>query len=476
MPSAAQPGRLHVIVDDGDTESEPILSDVDRPHTALSLPPSTSAHPTSSNAFSHSLFLRAAALVTDEAEEAQQQRRCSAVASSVLVGLLLALTIALLTSAVLILLPASPISRPSSLPSPLPPSSNQSLPLAASPPPPLSPVTFPAYLFEGPGHVCIPSWGGRWGNHVYIALMAVLYGLHHHLQPHLPDCEYRPLLLHHRAFYTPCPATSQSRVHMEEWGRPLDWWMEEPRPLDAQQQSNRTFVASIQGYFQYNTSHFARWQREMEEVMRVHPEVQLLLDRLRDGMLQRYCGQGLIVGMHVRRGDFSTYAEAPRAIPVAWYVDWLADVQSTPAFAEARAAQEAECAQLRLPAAASEASATPSSNFTVLLFSDDVDAVTAELRTASPGLTVLTRPQLLSDGGYRVLEQVVDAVFMDWWLLGKLYLTATSHSTFSLTSVMFNPRRQRASFFRPDAEAMRIIQFDPWANLYRYKAFDGKLP
>ena len=111
------------------------------------------------------------------------------------------------------------------------------------------------------GHLCIDELPGRWGNHVYIIMMAIMYAQRHSLQLHLPPFDTQPVLQHADLFTSPCP-TQLANVSVKQDG---EWWLVDPRTHSTQQlnstdqqeqQPSTPFVAHLQGYFQVSSSSY----------------------------------------------------------------------------------------------------------------------------------------------------------------------------------------------------------------------------
>ena len=102
-------------------------------------------------------------------------------------------------------------------------------------------------------HLCIDELSGRWGNHVYIIMMAVTYAHRHNLTLHLPPFETRRLLAHADLFTAPCP-TNGRNVTIKQDGQ---WWLHHPRTSllpDEQDDASQPVVAHVKGYFQVSSA------------------------------------------------------------------------------------------------------------------------------------------------------------------------------------------------------------------------------
>lgn len=108
-----------------------------------------------------------------------------------------------------------------------------------------------------PSHLCVDELPGRWGNHVYIIMMAVMYAECHHLTLHLPPFSTQSLLHHTDLFTSPCP-THLTNVTVQQQG---EWWMAEPHTFltqtegessgqPQQQSTSQPIAVHLQGYFQ----------------------------------------------------------------------------------------------------------------------------------------------------------------------------------------------------------------------------------
>ena len=83
--------------------------------------------------------------------------------------------------------------------------------------------------------------------------------------------------------------------------------------------------------------------------------------------------------------------------------------------------------------------------------------------------------QLAVSDQHAMLGEEVRVFFLDWWMLGRCALMATSHSSYSYTAALYSAHEDRGSFWRPDPILRRIAPFLPWHTLYDDKAFDGVL-
>ena len=239
--------------------------------------------------------------------------------------------------------------------------------------------------------------------------------------------------------------------------------------------------------------------RLLREYVRPADELAVVLDRVHSHLLSHFCYRALMLGVHIRRGDYSSDDGAYfRSIPVQWYIDWVEDMQLHPerVFEPAQQAQDGECTGAGQPVKRVESLTRAADNDVVLvLISDEADRVAEEF--AAHNLSVLTSRQLLEQavGPYLSLTPLVTSFYFDWWLFGQLHVSATSHSTFSYTAAMFNshltarildseansggaltsqsvlPSPQPPFVFAPNSTSISLTAIDPWHVAYYHLQF-----
>ena len=240
--------------------------------------------------------------------------------------------------------------------------------------------------------------------------------------------------------------------------------------------------------FQYDSALYAPSLRLLKEYMRPTAQLVPLLSRIHQQLLSEYCHRALVVGVHIRRGDYSSDVGAAfRSIPVQWYIDWVMDIKQHPErlLRPARQQQDAACGATT----EQQQSAGSGDEVVILLISDEPVQVAAEF--AAHNLTVITSQQLMrqSLGPFLALAPLVSSWYYDWWLFGQLHVTATSHSSFSYTATMFNSlltdhllsqpsesaSAQRVTarpyFFCPNSTTLSLTEFDPWHVAYYHLQF-----
>ena len=317
--------------------------------------------------------------------------------------------------------------------------------------------------------LCLEKFNGRWGNHVYRAMMAATLALRYHLPLYLPRCPWEPLFPDLAAFIAPCPWLGRERVRLQEESLPPRWWDTDPRALAR----TSDFYALVDGWFQEDTAVYAPYADHIRALLAPDPRLHAALRALQESLLSRHCSDALLVTVHVRHGDFPdlTSNTSPMAvrIPVAWYLRWLEGLKAEhgSALQRLKALQDRDC-----PAAVN---GTWDGRFALFVVSDDAEAVVHEFRaahySADTTADVLSGHYLSSP--FASLAADVTDFYLDWWLLSQARVLATSHSTFSLTAAVLSPhyRVGEALFFRPDPQSMSIARFDPWAFKYDYTAF-----
>ena len=333
---------------------------------------------------------------------------------------------------------------------------------------------------SSPSSLCVPHFYGRWGNHVYMIMMAVKYATQHNLSIRLPSYPAESLLRYGPLFSAPCPTTNSSdpRVMSPDQGRP-DWYDIQPRPVHrpadngSDSGGGSDVIVVMEGFWQYHTSVYRPQAREIREALRPAAALERLLHQVRDEMLRQHCGRALVVSVHVRHGDFSPdFTAAFKIIPTSWYLRWLDKLAGSEAYRTARQHQDRECRERLGMSETVTADNSSTSGVVVLLLSDDLVSVTAEF--VSRNWTVVSSQQLVTAafGPFASLAANVTNSYLDWWLFGNTYMAATSHSSFSHTAILFNERSAgQARFFHANVTALAITEFDPWDYQYDFTIF-----
>ena len=185
--------------------------------------------------------------------------------------------------------------------------------------------------------------------------------------------------------------------------------------LSGQMSRCPTGVVDTSGFFIGNTALWAaeraKYHRLFEPVGNVRVMAEESLSRL------RAMGR-TIVGVHVRRGDFTGGQYWPT--PIEWYISWLKEFWD------------------HLP------------DPVFYLASDDPEVVNE-----------FTQFSVMTDKDIAVPLPGAE-FFIDHWILRNADILATSNSSFSMTAALLNSRS--VHFWRPDRQIGALRSFDPWAE------------
>ena len=317
--------------------------------------------------------------------------------------------------------------------------------------------------------VCLHGYGGRFGNHVYMLMMAVKVAFHQRLQLHLAPCPYASVLSQHQRFTKPCPVhTASYSLGDAQWNGGERWWDDDVR---SRVSNPALFHLNIGGYFQYPSWVYASHKREIRQFFAPQGALLSLLQKLKAAVLSRHCARSLVVAMHVRTGDFATADKVdykvlnPVQIPVAWYLDFLRRfTANSSSLRQAKQWQDRDCpAPLQLPY---------QDRVTVYLATEG-DMPGQALRAAGYEVVTVQDAVAASLEPYTALSPGDMGFFPDWWLLSQFRVLVAGHSSFSLTASMQSPYYDsgEALFFWPDAATLRIAPLDPFNFSYDFAAF-----
>lgn len=187
------------------------------------------------------------------------------------------------------------------------------------------------------------------------------------------------------------------------------------------------------GYYQFNTSNFAPYKDYFQSLFIPTHQINSQMEKGRSKLLSK--GKTL-VGLHIRRGDYSKYKNSNRKkvffiAPTSWYKNWLSSIWAN------------------------------LDNPVLFIASDEIDAVIPDFSEYNP----VTSKDLFDSFPKA-------AFFPDFYLLTQCDIMAISNSTFSFTASMLNKRA--GLFLRPDIDAEKLISYDPWASpplLNRFRSF-----
>ncbi len=262
------------------------------------------------------------------------------------------------------------------------------------------------------------KWG-RWSNQLFQYAFLKTYAAKHGCQLQLPPWVGNVLL----GANDP-PVTVDLPPRLEQTNH-----LEQAQPPASDEYLNRDF----QGFAQYHTSYYRRWQREILKLWKPGPTLPL---RMYDAVVGLTEHGRTAVGIHLRRGDYG------RSIfyitPVRWYLEWLVihwDTLDDP----------------------------------VLFVASEEPGLVDEFRQYNP-VTAETLgvdlehapldyyPYLAPD--LRSHEPLQMDFYPDWTLLSMCNVILAPNSTFSFTGAMVNPVLQQ--FWRSDLKQERFVRLDPW--------------
>ena len=229
----------------------------------------------------------------------------------------------------------------------------------------------------------------------------------------------------------------------ESWPEPFEW-VEFDHEILAPERPPLTDVY-FWGTFLFPTRHY-RAHRDF--IRALYQPVLTIENRLRP-MTDALRARGrTIIGVHVRLGDFWQFADCNWAFiaPAEWYVQWLEEVW----------------AGLDDPV--------------LVLCSDEPEKIRHYFARFEPVTATDLDAAAVRDMGKEGF-----GFYPDFHLLRNCDVLAISSSTFGLLPAMLNERCER--FYRADADAGRVVPFDPWnCDVYpdrvdeaRMKTLSGRL-
>lgn len=180
----------------------------------------------------------------------------------------------------------------------------------------------------------------------------------------------------------------------------------------------------FRGYFQYHTQYYAPYKDYFCSLFQPKPEIQVSLDKIITTLRSK--GK-TIIGLHLRRGDYSLRSEEHYFIPPnSWYIDWLNNIWDT----------------LEAPV--------------LFIASDEPHKVLSDFHSFHP----ITSIELGA-----ILPKAI--FYPDFYILTQCNMVAISNSTFSFAACMLND--QARVFMRPYPPKLSLVPFDPWNSdvLYR---------
>lgn len=181
--------------------------------------------------------------------------------------------------------------------------------------------------------------------------------------------------------------------------------------------SDRLANANVTGFFQYNTTHYKRHREQIRSTFSFKGD---FLDRAQQIQRMFNARDGLVVGLHLRRGDYGNRWFF--IAPTRWYVEWLRTFQ------------------------------IDHPKVTIYIASDEPDLVVPDFAD----FNVMTARDLPRSS----LGE--PEFFDDFAALTLCDKVAISNSSFSFAASMLNAKADE--FVRPDLAARRLIPFDPWRS------------
>ena len=325
---------------------------------------------------------------------------------------------------------------------------------------------------------------------------------HHHLAVYVPVWPGYPQLNLEACYRQECPQAQPdgSVVHVTvpfqtEWGA----WFEhhalnDPTFLDvnppgAAANASRQGVAVYQGYFQYHAAGYRPYEALLRSHVKLRPALESVLEALWAEVLYAVPDDVLVVGVHLRKGDFR---DGPNCvfcrIPTWWYYQWLRRLRANDSSAQ-RALQHQQLYEDTAMRAQGFTNATRPPprhrlcddaatrptvggvRLCLLVTSDEVELSVIEFRvrneTAIPARDVV---KLMPKEVALQFSELPDFL-LDWWLLTKVAMLAVSHSTFSYTAALFNVHGGAGSYWRPDPDTKTVEEFQPWDTRYNHESF-----
>ncbi|WP_254173819.1 FkbM family methyltransferase [Planktothrix pseudagardhii] len=175
----------------------------------------------------------------------------------------------------------------------------------------------------------------------------------------------------------------------------------------------------VRGYFQLHTQYYSKYQNWFRSWF--HP-VSSITEKMEEAMNRLRAKGKTIVGLHLRRGDYSWachHVPYLRIAPSEWYREWLKGLWET----------------LEQPV--------------LFIASDEIENVVGDF--------VDYNPVTIQDLG---VELPLAPFYPEFYILSQCDILAISNSTFSFAASMLNERCK--FFFRPHLKYKKLIPYDPW--------------
>jgi len=241
---------------------------------------------------------------------------------------------------------------------------------------------------------------GRYGNQIFQYAGMKAYARKHKLKLEIPEDWIG------REIFVGCddsPITSAPREQEMVKGQTPVWENGELKNCD------------IRGYLQYHTRFYDK--DYFRSLFRILPELKEEVTKA-VGILKSivdvdgYVKKSVLIGIHIRRGDFHAGNRSANMAPTKWYLKWL------------------------------EENWDGLYNPILFIASDEIDKVVGDFKKYKP----------------HTFEE--DNFLCDHYVLRHCDCLLISNSTFSFTAAMLNEKGKL--FLRPDFGQKKMIPFDPW--------------
>ncbi|WP_164821321.1 alpha-1,2-fucosyltransferase [Paenibacillus koleovorans] len=254
------------------------------------------------------------------------------------------------------------------------------------------------------------GWKGRFANQLFQYAFVKVYAAIHRLRLETPPWIGQELFGHRDP-----PISVLLPTVYETEQRNLAELFREPVP--------RYVNVNFDGYFQFHTSRYSPYRHYFRALFRPVPEIR---GTLRAGWAELRSRGDVVVGIHLRRGDYARYANRPGKehlfmAPTQWYRDWLDTFWD----------------RLNRPV--------------LFVASDDLKEVIGDFRRYNP----VTVWELDLMPAFKAAP-----FYPDFHLLSLCDKLAISNSTFSFAASLLNP--MGVECVRPHMELGRLVPYDPW--------------
>ncbi|HXJ84035.1 MAG TPA: hypothetical protein VMS64_35795 [Candidatus Methylomirabilis sp.] len=296
---------------------------------------------------------------------------------------------------------------------------------------------------------------GQWGNALMAYFFLKAFAAAHHMTPEVPRwigqdlfgrrddpmTHAHPVILYdmvseicrdvYHPMVTASLAVSRARA-VGEGGRRLTL-LRDPL-LDRPDLASPTTSVDLEGPYLLHTRYLARHRDFLRRAVEPVPA-------LREGLEAGWSnlrGRGdIVIGLHVRRGDFDSkfvHQGFEFVTPIGWYRSWLDRLWARYERPVLFVAGDSPAQTLRAL-----------DRYHPVTIRDLGVKLPAELRTLD-----LPPAHLQRDAEF----------FPDWFMLTRCHALAISNSTFSFTASMANTTA--SVFARPDLPAKALLPFEPW--------------